>query len=222
MTTELPQLQGKSKRIYYLPNEVWTRVFQYAKFKSLLELRKSNKLFKKLANLVLASQLYQPFIKLVHHTNVQTLSYQTLRVEKIPHLNHYRVIWFSNPPVELQTVCECLCRLKATERMNWTDIRKIMKKSDFKLWLLCLSTNVDSISIKNTRKVETIIRLDPLITYERLRDVSMAGYRLLILVAASLQYNSIADELVTKRLGVAELEEGLEKMAYFLDCLYIN
>jgi hypothetical protein len=43
------------------------------------------------------------------------------------------------------------------------------------------------VPIEATLAVENIIRLDPFITYERLREVSLAGYRLLIKVAAALQ-----------------------------------
>jgi hypothetical protein len=62
-----------------------------------------------------------------------------------------------------------------------------MQRYDFKRWFLALDTSVESIPMPATVFVEHIIRMDPLITYERLRDVSLAGYRLLIKVAAALQ-----------------------------------
>lgn len=89
--------------------------------------------------------------------------------------------------------------LDSTSRISWIDIRRILKRSDFKLWLANLAVNVEFIDIKyvlmnscsivylyfkflsclnrDTKKVEQIIRVDPLITYERLREVSMAAYR---------------------------------------------
>jgi hypothetical protein len=64
-----------------------------------------------------------------------------------------------------------------------------MQKSEFKAWFLNLNSAVNDVSIEATQQVENIIRLDPFITYERLREVSLAGYRLLIKVAAVLQVN---------------------------------
>jgi hypothetical protein len=138
------------------------------------------------------------------------------------------IIWYANVPREVQIVMECLCRLKGgiaqpdNERMEWIDIKKIIKRSDFRMWLACLATNVEFIRPSDAKKVEQIIRVDADITYERLRDVSMAGYRLLIQVAACLQFSTISTELEIKRDKLEYYKENQENCANFLDSITLR
>ncbi|KAI9101255.1 hypothetical protein DFS34DRAFT_562169, partial [Phlyctochytrium arcticum] len=138
--------------------------------------------------------------------------------------------WYATPPAEMQTICECLCILfgqagstqnrrssnKASSHLDdmpevdaplpWSTIKKIMSRYDFKTWLMNLRTGVDFIPAAQIKKVERILMVDPQITYERVREVSMAGYRLLILVAACWQCGTIMEDLRVMRKAVQTLE----------------
>ena len=106
-----------------------------------------------------------------------------------------------------------------TDRLSWTTIRKHMSRYDFKTWITSLRTTVDTIPFPAIRRVEQIIIRDPNITYERLREVSTAGYNLLILVAACLQYCAIAEDLKVKKSEFFELDKGVARLEMFLSAL---
>jgi hypothetical protein len=109
--------------------------------------------------------------------------------------------------------------LQSTQSSNtadWALLKKSMSKFDFKNWFIHLNTNVDSIDIQDVYRVEHIIRLDPTITYERLRDVSQIGYKLLIVVAACLQYVKIYTELEAKKRELDTFNYKLVKSNKFL------
>ncbi|KAJ3214987.1 hypothetical protein HDU67_001004, partial [Dinochytrium kinnereticum] len=93
--------------------------------------------------------------------------------------------------------------------MSWSQIKKTMTRYDFKTWLTNLRVGVDYIPFPNVKRVERIIMMDPNVTYERLREVSMAGYKLLIIVAACLQYCAISEDLRVRRRDMVALEKRL-------------
>ncbi|KAJ3325348.1 hypothetical protein HDV06_004207 [Boothiomyces sp. JEL0866] len=225
-----------------IPAEIWLNVFKFAPKPALLKIRIVNRKLSKLANIELLERSQAKFYLDCVYTREKQLEHKQMQIVKRPLLVHFRefltapstaenlteVTWFANAPPEVQVVCECLCRLKGgidlpdDVRMSWSDIRRIMKKQDFKMWLMCLATNVDFISIIDIKKVEQIIRMDPLITYERLREVSMSGYRLLILIAASLQYATNADELSRKRIECEIAESKLDTFSRFMDAITLH
>ncbi|KAJ3268836.1 hypothetical protein HDV01_002155 [Terramyces sp. JEL0728] len=222
--------------------QIWLHVFRFAPKQALLKIRVVNRKLSKLANIELVARAQAKFYQDCIYTREKQLEHNQMKIVKRPLLVHFRefltapstaenlteVTWFANAPPEVQVVCECLCRLKGgidlpdDVRMPWGDIRRIMKKQDFKMWLMCLSTNVDFVSIIDIKKVEQIIRMDPMITYERLREVSMSGYRLLILIAASLQYATNADELSRKRVECEIAEAKLDVFSRFMDAITLN
>ena len=64
-------------------------------------------------------------------------------------------IRYTNAQIEVQSVCECLVRLfgafpdlEPSSRISWNDIRKILRRSDFKLWVQNLAVHVEFIDIK--------------------------------------------------------------------------
>ncbi|KAJ3334896.1 hypothetical protein HDU91_002463 [Kappamyces sp. JEL0680] len=205
----------------------------------LLKLRLVSKKYRAMADELLFIYLEPNYLRLCVDSRQAVLVKQEVVQTRTPHLDHFRnflidpktqqhlteVIWYANAPIEVQSVCECLVRLKGgvdlpdDERMSWTEIRKVLKRTEFKLWLNSLATNVDFIDIRNTRKVENIIRLDPLITYERLREVSVAGYKFLIFVAACLQYSTNDHEIAIVREKAEKLEAALELAGRFMDCI---
>ncbi|KAJ3107456.1 hypothetical protein HDU97_004052 [Phlyctochytrium planicorne] len=101
--------------------------------------------------------------------------------------------------------------------MTWAHIKKTMTRYDFKTWLTNLRVGVDYIPFQNVKRVERIIMMDPNVTYERLREVSMAGYKLLIIVAACLQYCAISEDLRVRRRDMVAIEKKLSKFKMFVE-----
>ncbi|KAL2916632.1 hypothetical protein HK105_203744 [Polyrhizophydium stewartii] len=177
-------------------------------------------------------------------TRTLATSHRSVVAVKRPLLTHYRqflassssteiteATWYTTPPAELHTVCECLCILRGAippppagvpeagdgrVPTPWPTLKRIMSRYDFKSWLASMSTSVASIDIVNARRVENIIRMDATITYERLRDVSMAGYRLLIIVAAALQSVTLLDEIATSKAELTAFEAKYDRARKFL------
>ena len=221
-----------------LPNELWMHVFSLAPSKTLQQCRLVNQEWKSMANIVLAKRLAAPLAALKEQSAALNQQYKQMLATKTPHLNHYQeflvqaaqsdiseVIWYNTPPPELSTVCECLVRLRdpglavIPGPLSWSTIKRTMSKYEFKTWFVNLRNSVKTVQMKSVTDVENIIRSDPLITYERLRDVSMAGYRLLIQIAAALQHCNIENELRvldTERAGVDLI---LHKTTEFYKCL---
>ncbi|KAJ3296625.1 hypothetical protein HK104_001395 [Borealophlyctis nickersoniae] len=152
--------------------------------------------------------------------------------------------WYPNPPAELKTVCECLCILQRAPkirspssspsgvidldptppewlntRLSWSLIKKELSSYSFKTWLTHLHTAVDHIPYYAIQRVEKIVVSDSTITYDRLREVSTTGYNLLILVAACLQYCTIADDLRRKERDCKLLESWVVRKEMFLSAL---
>lgn len=229
---------------YYisLPMELYYEILKYCTTKSLLQFRLVSKSTMAIANSLLCKSLLVPFIDLSIKTRTLEIEYNSAQDTQRPLLEHYRgflnpptlnddlteVVWYTNVREELKVVLECLCRLKGgvmlpdNERMHWPEIKNMLKKSDFRLWISSLLTNVEFIKILDTKKVEQIIRVDPLITYERLREVSTAGYRLLIVVAACLQFSSISYELTGKQEKFETSIFLQKRMAQFLDSITLK
>jgi len=242
----LPSKSKSSSTSYYLPIELWRLILEQvckSNTPSVLDpttLRLLNRKFKALSNIVL-SRVYQ---SKVDSLSIECLAlngdFKALQAVKNPQLDHFRqflmvpttmenlneIIWYTNAQIEVQSVCECLVRLfgaykdiDSETRISWIEIRKTMRKQEFKLWIANLAVNVEFVDIQDTKKVEQIIRVDPLITYERLREVSMPAYRLLILVAATLQYSTISSELALSKSKLSMVEKRLSRSTSFLDCL---
>ena len=60
---------------------------------------------------------------------------------------------------------------------------------------------------------------DPNITYERLREVSTAGYKMLIVVAAVLQYAGIAEELRGLKRKCVGFESSVGSTKLFVEAV---
>jgi hypothetical protein len=60
---------------------------------------------------------------------------------------------------------------------------------------------------------------DPNITYERLREVSTAGYKMLIVVAAVLQYVGIAEDLRELKRKCIGFETSVGSARLFVEAL---
>lgn len=238
MSNGVAKLPKLKKPLVLLPNELWLHIFELTPCHNLLNVRLVSRSFAQLANVSLKYRLQSPLQTLSQKSVTLHAMVRHLRNTKTPHLEHYQeflrqsspsdlteVIWYTSPPQELRTVCECLLRLKDPELnkihdpLSWAFIKRSMSKYEFKSWFLEMQTTVNDISIESTLFVENIIRMDPLITYERLRDVSRAGYRLLIKVAASLQYCNILNEMRKKERESKICDNVLERTIKFTNAI---
>ncbi|KAH6570633.1 hypothetical protein BASA50_002770 [Batrachochytrium salamandrivorans] len=227
-----------------LPNELLLIVFEFCATEVLLKVRLTSAKIHSLTNVVLSHRFKGPVAMLALTTTTLAANHRNLVAAKSPQLAHYsqflatsssteitEVAWYASPPAELQTVCECLCILRGVipaptsnqiatgpgrVRTPWPTLRRIMSRYDFKSWLVNLKENYESIDIAHIRRIEDIIRMDALITYERMREVSLAGYRLLIVVAAALQSGIICNEIVTSKLELKTFDRKYERARRFL------
>ncbi|KAJ3167214.1 hypothetical protein HDU87_001725 [Geranomyces variabilis] len=106
--------------------------------------------------------------------------------------------------------------LTSLQPLPWSQIKKHMGRYEFKTWLLNLQSNVDHIPHSSIRVVEHIIMIAPDINYDHVRDVSLAGYRLLILVAACLQYANINHDLKAKAAAATKVQRTMENYKRFV------
>lgn len=225
-----------------LPTEIVLTLLAYLSTTELSLLRSTNRHIKQLVDWILVKD-FKIRVSALHleYKHAHT-KYVDRELAMKPHLRHYKsfltqismlevneAMWYASPPSELQTVCECLCLLFEPEnsehiqeennRMSWLSIRKTMGKYEFKQWVQALSTNAHKISFKNAKIVEKMIAGDSSITYERLRNVSLSGYKLLIYVAACLQYCTISQDLKTHFNLQEELSTRLNNSKNFLSYL---
>lgn len=212
-------------------------IFECLPSENLLECRRANHVWGMLANNVIYNRIQEPLHALELKSASLQASFKTLQVAKAPQLTHYsdflsqavssdiaEMTWFNAPPPEIRTVCECLVRLRDPNLndqtpLSWQFLKRAMSKYEFKVWYANLQTNVSAISIDSTTFVENIIRTDPSITYERLREVSLTGYRMLIQVAAALQYSNINFEISSKKFEMEAVERIRFKTRRFVNCL---
>lgn len=222
-----------------LPVELWLQILSNLSLKDLKTFRLTSSKWMPYSNFLINKTLTPRFSALESERIDLNEILASVTLHKLPELTHYKSFltdpnivesmeeaqWIVVAPVEVQTICECLVRLYGaieeddSTRISWLNIRCIMRLDDFKTWLVSLSDNVDHVPYQYAQDVEQIIRTDPAITYERLRIVSNAGYRLLIAVAAILQYSSISEEILRRTREVAELDVSIEKSVTFLNCL---
>ncbi|KAI8913332.1 hypothetical protein EDD86DRAFT_104134 [Gorgonomyces haynaldii] len=221
-----------------LPNELWLLIFSFAGSDTLTKSRLVSKRWRGMANFVLHQRLQQPLLALMDKSiNLQN-TFKSLEAVKKPDMAHYQTfmaladasdisesIWYPSPPVELRSVCECLVRLYdrsligSDATLQWAVIKKTMSKYEFKQWYINMKDSVKMVEYRSSKDVEDIIRQDPLITYERLRVVSLAGYRILIQVAACLQYCNIQNELHVNETELKAVQSILSKTVKFMNAV---
>lgn len=143
-------------------------------------------------------------------------------------LDIYDTIWCQTPPQELLTLCRCLCifylvsrtnnSLLASEHMDskvvktilpWHFVRNTMSDHRFRIWYSNLKTAINNVPNRASALVEEIIVSDTTITYDRLREISPVGYKLLIIISASLQHCLVRNDVMSMCL---ELKTSAEKL----------
>jgi hypothetical protein len=207
----------KSSRLNRLPDELLLMIIHHLPNGDVLNMRAVNKHIGRVAQEIIRNRTSQRVQYLAIQTNAIESSYQEMLDIKMPQLNHFKQFLntasssqlqelssYNVVPLELQIVGECLVTLKqgplqsVNQWDKWAEIRRAVNRLDFKTWFINLRSNLDSLNTENVQIVREIIMQNPLITYERVREVSMCGYSLLILIAASLQYASISQDLKVK------------------------
>lgn len=165
-------------------------------------------------------------------------TYQDMVDEKKPRLDHFRAFlqelppthiqeasWYTAVPHELSIICECLVILKqgplktATPVEKWAEIKKIMTRYEFKSWYINLKENVEDLEMEYVTIVQNIIMHDPSITYERVHEVSICGYQILIAIAASLQFATISQDMKMVKTKMYMLKNSVQKSMKFLNAL---
>lgn len=240
----MPARTKSQPALFNLPSELILQICSSATLQDLLQIRSSCSYLASPANYLLEKNYTERTSMLSMQLLTSKTRYRELERTLAPHLTHYRhflrnlgvgevgeVAWYSTPPPELHTVATCLYILKhgctplaEDERpcgsmVPWQTVKKTFSQFSFKNWFTNLRTNVDSIPFSNIKIVERIIQLDAAITYERLRDVSMAGYKLLIVVAAILQYGTISEDIKREFQVLTGVEQELARAEKFLEYL---
>ena len=233
-------LKPTCSAFHILPNELLYLIFEKLSNKDLLKLRSTNKLNQSIANKILKSRLEKSVKSLTENLSALNTTYKQMYEERKPELRHFRgflrnlpsshlteMTWYNTAPQEIQTVCQCLAILKNGPNQTdtgdvWNDVKKQMSKYDFKSWFLDLKKNVESIDIANIQIVQNIIAHDPTITYERLRSLSTSGYHLLIVIAACLQFGTIAQDLKIKKSIINSEQFRLNRNIQLLNAVRKN
>ena len=222
-----------------LPTEMLLSIFELLPNRDLATLRGVSQHLRAVSESLLIHRLESRVKGLQFQTKELQTQYDSMYAERKPQLRHFRgflrnlpsshlteVTWYTSPPAELLSVSECLCILKNGQQSvqrgspgSWTEVKRSMSRYDFKTWFLNLPKTVESIDIQDVSVVQNIIMHDPTITYERLREVSMAGYHLLIVVAACLQFGTLAQDLKTKKTEMKKTQTRLSLNQKFLEAV---
>ena len=229
---------GNISRLNTLPDELLLMVINYLPNSDLLNLRPVNKHIGHIAQEILGKRINQ-ILKIleIQKKSIETCYQEMLSVKK-PQLDHFKqflnqgtslqlkeLSWYNTVPLELQFVCECLVTLKqgplsSTNQMDkWAEIRRSMTRLDFKNWFINLESNVDLLKMENVEIVKEIIIRNPSINYERIREISVCGYNVLILIAACLQYGMISQDLKIKFTELKIIQEKSLKAIKFFNFL---
>ncbi|KAJ1554993.1 hypothetical protein HK405_003489 [Cladochytrium tenue] len=227
-----------------LPPELHLAILSFAPTPAVLQFRLASRASRAIADAVLGSRTAVAAAQLGERRSVAEDRLAAAEAEWLPLLRHYagflggsggattavadaaEAAWYASPPDELKTVCECMCILHLGDGgggnespMAWAAIRKHMARYDFRSWLSNLRTRVSGIAPGAVRRVEAVIVSNAAITYERLRDVSTPGYKLLIVVAACLQHARAAGELRARRGETEAARRLAERMEAFRGAL---
>jgi len=225
----------KSSRLNRLPDELLLMIIHQLPNADVLEMRAVNKHIGRVAQEIIRNRTSKRVQTLSVQTNAVETVYQEMFQVKKPQLDHFRQFLstvssnqlqelssYNVVPLELQIVGECLVTLKqgALQSTNqwdkWVEIRRTISRFDFKTWFLYLQSNLDSLDIENVELVREIIIRNPNITYERIREISVCGYSMLIIIAASLQYAMISKDLKVKCTEMKYFQEQSAKALTFL------
>jgi len=109
------------------------------------------------------------------------------------------------------------------EQLDWLTIRKCLTRPSFKRWCRTmpqtfenmLTNGIDETTLLKTDVCDNLIIAKNL-SYERMREISDAGYRLLIIAAAGLQFTHVSEELLQGTSKVAEIHEEYVRLRTYV------
>jgi hypothetical protein len=216
-------------RLNRLPDELLLMIIHQLPNVEVLNMRAVNKHIGRVAQEIIRNRTNKRVQYLAIQTTSIECAYQEMLQIKKPQMDHFsqflraasnnqlqELSSYSTVPKELQIVGECLVTLKqgplqaTNQRDKWVEIRRTISRFEFKTWFLNLQSNLDSLDMVNVQIVREILMTNPDITYERVHEISVCGYNLLILIAASLQYAVISQEL---KVLLTEMKLAQEKSA---------
>ena len=234
----LTLVKASISRLNRLPDELLLIIFNQLPNADLLKLRSVNSHLGAIAQEILRfrTKLRMQFLN-AEFISVQKV-YQDMVDDKKPRLDHFRgflqqlpithiqeASWYTVVPHELLTVCECLVILKqgpltANDPVEkWAEIKKTMSKYEFKSWYINLRENVEDLDMIHVGLVQNIIMHDSTITYERVHEVSICAYQMLIAIAASLQFATISQDMNLTKNKMFTLQVNVQKSMRFLNAL---
>ncbi|XP_068610937.1 dynein axonemal heavy chain 10 [Brachionichthys hirsutus] len=125
-------------------------------------------------------------------------------VEQLDKADVTEIRFFSTPPKQVQTVCECILVLRGFQEISWKSAKAMMSETNF---LQSLKTmDCDAIKDQQVKTVTGFIKkLNT--TVEEMQGISKAGSGMLKFVLAVLGYCATAREVAPKRKKVAALEK---------------
>lgn len=225
----------KISHLNKLPDELILMIVHHLPNLDVLNFRRVNKHMGGVAQEIIRKRTTKRVQMLSIQTNSVEAEYQEILGIKKPQLDHFsqflnelsntqlqELACYNAVPLELQIVGECLVTLKqgslkSTHQIDkWVEVKKAISRLEFKNWFINLKSNLETLNIENVQLVREIIIRNPSITYERIRDISICGYGLLIVVAASLQYGVISQDLKVKCTEMNILQEKLGRAITFL------
>lgn len=201
----------------------------------LLNLRRVNKHIGAVSQEVIRNRTSRRVQNLSIQTNSFEAAYQEIFQVKKPQLDHFsqflnelsntqlqELASYNAVPLELQIVGECLVSLKQGPLKSkhqidkWAEVKRAISRLEFRNWFINLKSHLDSLNIENVQLVREILIKNPSVTYERIRDISLCGYSLLIVIAACLQYGVISQDLKVKVSELKYLQDQSAKAITFL------
>ncbi|KAJ3333797.1 hypothetical protein HDU93_008371, partial [Gonapodya sp. JEL0774] len=172
----------------------------------LLTLRRTSRRFRGIAEDVLVGKLADLIYDAYIRKKGIDQSVEELERDKGPRMAHYR------------TFLSGLSQHEINELRFMRDPPHEMASRAFRNWLVSLERGVDAVAVENVRPVEKIIMNDSHISYQNVRRVNIAAYRLLIVVAAVIQVVNILDEFKTRRHTSDSISNQISRYKYLIAC----
>ncbi|KAI9140891.1 hypothetical protein BKA69DRAFT_1077137 [Paraphysoderma sedebokerense] len=226
----------------YIPNEILLEIFtNFNTTESFLSLRLVSKRFKNIVDIAFLPFLQSRHKSLLAQKLDTELTLSSIETENWPALSHNRrflryiatsqlveIASLKNPPIELVKIAECLVRLRPGNptptipscypvgQTPWSIIKKQLSRFEFRTWLVNLRLTIDHIPFSNILEARKILE-DMEVSYDRMKEVSLTGYHMLIVVAATIQYAQHFEGIKTARLEVKKLEKKLDRIETLIE-----
>jgi hypothetical protein len=189
-----------------IPNEILLEIIKHCDFKTLISLRATQYIFKKLSNSFILDKINESIninnreynIKRREYTDFERFSFDELqRYNSFISCNSSDIneaSWYYKPLTELYIVCHLLCILYGYYTDDWSKIRLCMKTQKFKKWYIQIGKlEFNNDSLKLTTEHLTHIFQERFV--ENLKSKSYIGHIIFINLFSSIQISLMKAEL---------------------------